>query len=432
MVGELLGCARLCAMPGELVERRIETLLRDSLDAFRAVVVQGARQVGKSTLVGYVAAGSGFGVVSLDREEDLRAALGDPGDFLRRLGAPAVIDEVQRGGDRLVLAIKQRLDADRAAGQLILTGSSNFLTTPALSESLAGRIDLLTLWPLSMGELSSGSDGFVDRAFAGDDALVDHDGITPARATYLDLICRGGYPEVQRLPPRARRRWFDRYVETVLRREVETAADLRRFDALVALTRLLIARTGAEVVASRLAQDVGIDRATAEAYLPWIESTFLVHRLPAWSRSAGTKVVHRPKMHVCDTGLGAAVVGKDAAALDRRNEPMTGPLFESFAIAEIAKQLTWSETSARLHHFRDRDGVEVDAVIEAADGRVVGVEVKASTVPRPEDATPLRVLRDRLDRAGGEFTAGIVLHTGDRRARLGDRLVGLPLADLWT
>lgn len=135
---------------------------------------------------------------------------------------------------------------------------------------------------------------------------------------------------------------------------------------------------------------------------------------------------------MCDSALGAAILGKDAAALDRRNEPMTGPLVESFAIAEIAKQLTWSQTSARLHHFRDRDGVEVDAVIEAADGRVVGVETKASTVPRPEDATPLRILRDRVDRTGSDFVAGVVLHTGDRRVRLGDRLYGLPLADLWT
>lgn len=169
-----------------------------------------------------------------------------------------------------------------------------------------------------------------------------------------------------------------------------------------------------------------------ETYLPWIESTFLVHRLPAWSRNAGTKVVHRPKIHVCDSALGAAILGKDASALDRRNEPMTGPLLTSFAIAEIAKQLTWAQTSARLHHFRDRDGVEIDAVIEAADGRVVGIEVKASTVPRPEDAGPLRVLRDRLDHAGDQFVAGVVLHTGERRVPLGDRLVGLPLADLWT
>ena len=130
-----------------------------------------------------------------------------------------------------MLAIKELLDSSRAAGQLILTGSSNFLRTPALSESLAGRIDLLTFWPLSVGELSAGADGVADRAFSGVDHLLGHDGATPPRSEYLDLVCRGGYREVQRLSPRSRRRWFERYVETVLRREVETAADLRRFDA---------------------------------------------------------------------------------------------------------------------------------------------------------------------------------------------------------
>ncbi len=416
----------------ELIDRRAQQLLNESLESFRGVVVQGARQVGKSTLVGTLAAGGGFALVSLDREEDRQAALDDPIDFLRRLGGPAVIDEVQRGGDRLVLAIKQVLDVTRTPGHMVLTGSTNFLTSPALSESLAGRIDLLTLWPLSMGELSGGSDRFVDRAMSGVGELLGHAGTALPRTDYLELVCRGGYPEVQRLSPRARRRWFERYVETVLRREVETAADLRRFDALLTLARLLVANTGGEAVVARLARDVGVDRATVEAYLPWIESTFLVHRLPAWSRNAGAKVVHRPKIHVCDSALAAAILGKDADALNRRDEPMTGPLLESFAVAEIAKQLTWAATSARLHHFRDRDGVEVDAVIEASDGRVVGVEVKASSVSRLADARPLHILRDRIDRAGGQFVAGVVLHTGERRVRLGDRLVGLPLADLWT
>jgi uncharacterized protein len=419
-------------MSDVVFQRRAEPILRESLGSFRAVVVQGARQVGKSTLVELLAERAATQLASLDREEDLRAALDDPTDFLRRLGTPAVVDEVQRGGDRLVLAIKQALDKDRSPGQLVLTGSSNFLTTPALSESLAGRIDLVTLWPLSMGEMLGGADAFVDRAMAGAEGLLDHEGSTPTRRDYLELVCRGGYPEAQRLAPRTRRRWFERYLETVLRREVETAADLRRFDALVTLTRLLIARTGSELVVAQLAHDVGLDRATVNAYLPWIESTFLVHRLPAWSRNAGTKVVHRPKLHVCDAALGAAIVGKDVAALDRRNEPMTGALLESFALGEIAKQLTWSDTSARLHHFRDGDGVEIDAVVEAADGGVVAVEVKAAAVPRPDDVQPMATLRGRLDRAGDQFVVGVLLHTGDRRVRLGDRLVALPIADLWT
>jgi len=371
-------------------------------------------------------------MVTLDREEDLAAARDDPALFLDTLGSPAVIDEIQRAGDPLVLALKRRLDRSRAAGQYVLTGSTNFLTTPTISESLAGRIDLITLWPLSMGELTGGSDSFVDRAFVDTSALLDHRGTTPTRGEYLSRICSGGFPEVQRLPDRARRRWFERYLETVLRREVETAADLRRFDALLAMARLLVGNTGSELIISRLADSLGVDRATAESYEPWIETTFLVHRLPAWSRKVASKVVRRPKLHVCDTGLAAGVIGKDPIALARLDDPSVGLLTESFAIAEIAKQLPWAHTSARLHHFRDRDGLEVDAIIEAADGRVVAVEVKASTVARPADAAPMARLRDKLDVVGEDFTTGVVFHTGDRRVALGDRLVGLPIADIWT
>ena len=419
-------------MAADLIPRRVLDEAVDSLSTFRAVVVQGARQVGKSTLAGLLAERLDARSVTLDREEDLAAARDDPSLFLDALGTPGVIDEIQRVGDPLILALKQRLDRSRARGQYVLTGSTNFLTTPVISESLAGRIDLITLWPLSMGEISGGADAFIDRAFTGAANLVGHRGATPTRADYLDLICRGGYPEVQRLGDRARRRWFERYLETVLRREVESAADLRRFDALHGMARLLLATTGSELVVAHLADRLGIDRATAEVYEPWMETTFLVHRLPAWSRKVASKIVHRPKLHACDTGLAAAILGKGPDALARLTDPSLGPLVESFVIAEIAKQLTWSLVSARLHHFRNRDGLEVDGIIETSDGRVVAVEVKASTVPRAADAAPMARLRDWLDRLGSDFTAGVVFHTGDRRVALGDRLVGLPIADLWT
>lgn len=412
--------------------RRALAMAGESLTGFRAVVVQGARQVGKSTLAELLARQHNARMVTLDREEDLAAALDDPTLFLDAIGTPAVVDEVQRGGDPLILALKQRLDRSPTPGQYVLTGSANFLTTPAISESLAGRVDLITLWPLSMGELNDSGDDFVDRAFGSPAGLLDHGGATPTRQEYLELICLGGYPEPQRLADRSRRRWFERYLETVLRREVESAADLRRFDALLAMARLLMATTGSELVISRLADNLGIDRATAETYEPWIETTFLVHRLPAWSRKVASKIVRRPKLHVCDTGLAAAIMGKGPDALGRLNDPSVGPLVESFVIAEIAKQLTWSETTARLHHLRDRDGLEVDAIIEAADGRVVAIEVKASTVPRARDAAPMATLRDRLDRVGNDFVGGVVFHAGERRVALGDRLVGLPIADLWT
>ena len=419
-------------MVDHLIPRRVRQVATESMDTFRAVVVHGARQVGKSTLVEQIATELGARMSSLDDEIDLRLALDDPGSYLADLGRPAVIDEIQRAGDRLLLAIKSRLDHSRAAGQYLLTGSTNFLTTPQLSETLAGRIDIVTLWPLSMGEALEGNDDFVDRAFAAPLELVDHSGSTPNRVEYLNMVCRGGYPEVQRMSNRPRDRWFDQYLDTVLLREVETAADLRRIGGLRSLARLLLSTTGSELVISRLANDLRLDRATVEAYAPWLETAFLVHRLPAWGRNVTTKVVHRPKLHACDTGLAAGVLGKSVEALSRLNDPSTGTLVESFVVAELAKQLTWSTTRASLHHLRESNGLEIDVIVETRDGRVLAIEVKASTVPRPEDAAALASLRDRLDRVGSDFAIGVVFHTGARRVVLGDRLVGLPIADLWT
>ncbi len=230
----------------------------------------------------------------------------------------------------------------------------------------------------------------------------------------------------------ARHRWFERYLDTVLQREVETATDLRRLDALRSLARLLLATTGSELVITRLATEVGLDRGTVQVYEPWLETTFLVHRLPSWSRKVASKVVRRPKLHACDTGLAAAILGKDATALARLNDPSVGPLVETFVVDELAKQLTWSATPARMFHLRDRGGLEVDALLEASDGRVVAVEIKASTIARRADAAAMASLRDRLDHVGDQFVVGIVFHTGTQRRALGDRLVALPIADLWT
>lgn len=138
------------------------------------------------------------------------------------------------------------------------------------------------------------------------------------------------------------------------------------------------------------------------------------------------------QIHACDTGLAAAIVGKTPSGLDRRSDTSTGPLMESFVAAELAKQLTWSSTSARLHHYRDRDQYEIDLIVEAADGRVVAVEVKSSTVARASDTRAIARMRDRLDQVGDDFVAGVVFHAGTTRTTLGDGLAGLPIADSWT
>lgn len=237
---------------------------------------------------------------------------------------------------------------------------------------------------------------------------------------------------MQGLGTRTRGRWFQRYLETVLSREIEMVGDIRRADALAGVVRCFAATTSQELVVSKVATALGVDRSTVEAYAAWLETVFLVHRIPAWSRNLTARVVRRPKLCVTDSGVAASLLGKDSRALQRPTEPAAGPLFETFVVNEICKQISWCETQVSAHHFRDRGGAEVDLVLEAADGRVVAIEIKASSTPGPEDFRWLADLRDRIDRAGGEFLAGVVLHTGRHRLPFGERLVALPAADVWT
>jgi len=413
-------------------ERRITTLLTESIKFFRGAVIQGARQTGKSTLVELLAKNIGAKIVTLDHKEDQAFAQQDPGQFLLQIGKPVIIDEVQRGGNQLILAIKQELDSSNLPGQYVLTGSSNFLTSPRISESLSGRIDIINLWPFSQGEIDNQNGNFIQKAFNEWESLIQIRKDSWEREKYIQRLVEGGYPEALRLPNHIRPRWFEAYLETVLRREILEASDLRKFDALQKLTRLLITTTGSEFVISNHASRLAIDRKTLESYTPWIEAAFLIHKIPAWSRNITAKVVKRPKLYAVDTGLAAALLGKGMEALKHYNDQSIGMLIETFVINELAKQLSWHPEKIKIYHYRDSKGLEIDAILESADGKVIAIEIKSKTLATTKDAHPISKVRDKLDSLGENFVGGIVLHTGDQRQILGDRIISLPISDLWT
>jgi predicted AAA+ superfamily ATPase len=416
-------------MPG-IVERHALELVERALATARVTLVHGPRQAGKSTLVRAIGQRHGFDYVTFDDRPELEAALADPAGYLRSYGRPLVIDEVQRAGSELILAIKSIVDRESEPGQFLLTGSTNFLTLPTLSESLTGRVRIVRLHPFSLGERAGRPDDFIDRALLGIDALLGHRGPTPDRDYYLEAACLGGFAGVTNLSGRDRDAWFDDYIDTLLQREIATAADIRRWDLLGHLARLMTARTGSELVIGRIATDLELDRSTVEHYIAWLETAFLLHRVPAWGRNPSTKTVRRPKLYAADSGLAASMLGKNAKALRAPTEPATGPVVETLVVGELLKQSTWSATTVGVHHMRSTDGREVDILLEARDGRVIGIEVKSTTTPRSDDFRWLHDLRDRVDKAQGAFVAGIVLHTGTARLPFGDRLVALPIADL--
>ena len=413
---------------GGVLERQVRGLLAESLQASRVVYLNGPRQAGKTTLVRQIADDVGAEYLTLDDRVSRAFAEDDPDGFVDR-ARPTVIDEVQRGGNALLLAIKAAVDRDPQPGQFLLTGSTRFLTVPDISESLAGRVDLIDLWPLSQAEIEARPETFINRLFGATRSLRRARPTPASRAEVFERVCRGGFPEAVRRRGRQRSRWFNAYLRTIAERDVGELANVQRVADLPALIRLLATRTSAELNVSSLANDADIPRTTLTGYVPLLEAVFLVYRLPAWSRNLTSKRVKQAKVHFTDSGLAAHLVGAVPNTLDRPDAPMAGALLETFVVGEIARQLASSSIDAELHHFRDRAGAEVDLVVEASDGRVAAIEIKAGRSVGRSDVRSSSLLRDRI---GDEFVNGVVLNCGDAVQALGDRLTAIPISTLWS
>lgn len=386
------------------------------------VFLQGARQTGKSTLVGALARPC----FTLDDATVFAAATADPEGFVRGLPHGAVIDEVQRVPE-LAVALKASVDRDRRAGRFLLTGSAGLAVLPGLSDALVGRMDVLTLWPLSQGELRGLREGWIDRAFGGDWSCVDEAPLTRAQA--VAAVLGGGYPDALSRPdPAARDRWFAAYALTLLQREVRELARVDDMGALTRLLALLAARSGQVQNVADLGRALAVPQTTLTRWMAMLEGTFLVRRIPAWTADLGRRLLKSPKVVLCDSGLAAHLMGADAARLDQQ-PALFGPLLEGFVSNELLRAATWSRTKPSLHHLRTADGIEVDVVLEDRAGRLVGVEIKATASVAAADFRGLRLLAERT---GGRFVGGVVLHLGERAIPFGDNLHALPLGSLWS
>ena len=413
------------ARPSVLFDRHIMPALEAALADTPVVLVVGPRQAGKTTLCRLVADRRGARLLSFDDAATLAAAGADPAGFIAAFDGPVVLDEIQKA-PALLGAIKLAVDRRREPGRFLLTGSADVLTLPRVSESLAGRMEVLTLWPLSQGELVAWREGFIDALFAAATPRLFAAG--EARADLVDRALRGGFPEaVARRDPERRRAWFRSYVTTMLERDVRSLAQIEGLTDLPRLLNLLAARSASLLNIAELSRSVGLPHTTLTRYLALFERAFLVRRVPAWAGSRARRAVKMPRVWIPDTGLLGHLVGISPARLVE--EPTAaGPLLETFVAGELAKHLGWSRTRVDLFHFRTHGGREVDLVLEADDGRLAGVEVKSAATVGVADLKGLSALREV---AGKRFHRGVVLYTGRETLPFGSDLWALPVSALW-
>ncbi len=402
--------------------RLIEARMAEALLDTPVVLLAGPRQVGKTTLVRQMAE-KGFRYLTLDDELTLLSARQDPVGMIRSLDR-AVIDEIQRA-PQLLLAIKKSVDEDRRAGRFLLTGSANIWALPSIADSLAGRMETLTLLPLSQSETHRQSANWIDAAFSGQLLRLAEPLLGGA---LVDVVLAGGYPEAIARPQANRRTaWARQYVNAIIQRDVKDVAEIEKLDQLPRLLGALAQVSGQMCNYSLLGSQLGMDGKTAAKYVAVFEHMYLLKRVEVWAKNRLKRAVKTPKLQFLDSGLLAMLLSLGKAEVEK-DRSRFGHVLETFVYAELLKHSTTADGDYQLLYYRDADQLEVDIVLENAAGQIVGIEVKASATVQISD---LHGLKKLASLAGEQFKLGVLLYDGADTMPLGDRLWALPLSSLW-
>ena len=407
-----------------LYPRHATPHLLEALEDSPVVLVHGPRQCGKTTLARTVGEDLGYGYASFDDNAVRVAAEADPEGFVADLPERVVLDEVQRVPS-LFLSLKRTVDERRVPGRFLLTGSSHVLTVPKLADSLAGRMDIVRLHPLSQAELQREPPRFLDALFAGQFPSRSNTRLGMALA---ERIVAGGYPPaLARQPGRRRANWGRDYIDALVQRDVHELARIRSLEVLPRLLEAAAAQTARLLNIAELGASFSLSRPTINDYLTLLERVFLLERLPPWHSNRKSRLVKTPKLHFVDTGLACTLL--DLGADDLHSDRMSlGLLMETFVFQELRRQAACHDRRHTFSHYRDKDGAEVDVVIERGTRAVAGVEVKAGATIRSTDFRGLRQLQQAV---GERFAGGAVLYDGEACVRFGEGLYAVPVRQLW-
>lgn len=395
------------------------------------VLIHGPRQCGKTTLAQQVGLELGYHYITFDDDNQKQAALSDPIGYLDSLPEYVILDEVQRVAE-IFSNIKANVDNNRKPGRFILTGSANILLLPKLSDSLAGRIEIIRLRPLAQAELARQTADFLQTSFL--QTMLDGQ-LKPAIKSgqyrrlgeeLASIITRGGYPPaIKRRTEKRRNNWYRDYITTIVQRDVQDLARIHNLDILPHLLSVAAAQTAHLFIGADLASSFAVSRPTIKEYLTLLEHIFLIERLRPWYSNRLKRMIKTPKLHMTDTGLACSLLGVNSKTL-WQDKTLLGQLLETFIYQELRKHADFHEDSLSFYHFRNKDKVEVDIVITNG-AHFCGIEVKAAASVNPGDFKGLKKLRDSC---GNDFIAGVLFYDGDSLLSFGDRLFAVPISVL--
>lgn len=389
------------------------------------VFIMGPRQSGKTTLTKTLI-NPEWTYITFDDQAQLALAKSDPIAFIRNMPTQQVVlDEVQKLPE-LFVAIKQSIDENRQPGRFLLTGSANALLLPRLSDSLAGRIEALHLTTLSECEIRDIQPSFLTKLLAGKMPTSLECRI---RDYLLKRLVTGAYPEpLQRRDEKRISAWYTQYINTLIQRDILDLDHIDHPDKMSKLMQLLAYYSAKLINFSEIGGLLELGHVTVKKYIALLEQLFLLETLPAWHSNEYKRLVKTPKIHLIDTGIICALRNLTTEKL-KLDPQKLGPLVETFVYSELRKQANFIDEPLVFSHYRDKDKVEIDIIIENSEGEYIAIEVKATATLHSKDFTALKHFQNIAQK---RFKMGIILYDGDHSTAFGDNLFAVPLGALWS
>ena len=404
--------------------RYMKEPLEEALADTPVVLVHGPRQSGKTTLAIDVG-GTKYSYVTFDEDAVLAAARNDPRGFIEGLPPFCILDEIQRIPE-LFTSIKLSVDKDRRPGRFLLTGSANILLLPQLSDTLAGRMEVVQLRPLSQAEIDGCENRYLSSAFGQKPKGLFEQRL---REGLVDRVVNGGFPEpLQRNSEKRQRAWYRNYINATIEREISEIANIRYGADIPVLLEKIANNTARLVNFSKLSQGLLLNQKTTKSYVDLLSQVFLINSLRPWHSNRNSRLVKTPKLHVADTGLLSNILKMNKQQLFKEKE-LLGQFLETFVYNELLRLAGWHEQELQFFHYRDNDQYEVDILVLNEEGKILGVEVKLAASVSEKDFRGLKHFQRQYPE---RFIGGHVFYDGERVLSFGEGMYAVPLQCLWS